>query len=130
MWRFALQGHKQDAALFEDSKGQLRFSFPRMGSRVRGWYCITSHAHSHSHQRHTLTNLTKYIARDLVRKLLELEPAKRLTAVAALKHPWLAKKQQPTADSAAVIGEQFSSNLKSLNQRRLFQVRFFSLLLP
>lgn len=42
-------------------------------------------------------------AKDLIRKLLQVDPSKRLTAAEALKHEWFHISHEPTAISQTVI---------------------------
>lgn len=54
-------------------------------------------------------------AKDLVNKLLVVDPKKRLTATEVLAHPWM------NNDSGAVELSHFKDNLKSYNARRRFR---------
>lgn len=54
-------------------------------------------------------------ARDLVARLLQQEPSKRLSAAAALQHPWLATT---TAAAARQKGEQLSEAIADFKVRR------------
>lgn len=55
-------------------------------------------------------------AKDLVRKLLAYDPAKRISAAEALQHPWI-KKQTSKVDKG--IATKALSNLKNF---RVFEV--------
>lgn len=68
-------------------------------------------------------------ARDLVRALLQLDPRRRLTASAALKHPWMAAcvmpdNQKLRAECAYLISEQPEDDLRDdvLNELGSFGV--------
>lgn len=59
-------------------------------------------------------------ARDLIKKMLEKNPAKRITAKEALKHPWISNRlQQSSADERQLTDTV--SNLGSFRQLSNFQ---------
>eukprot|EP00004_Rigifila_ramosa_P021673 TRINITY_DN580_c0_g1_i2.p1 TRINITY_DN580_c0_g1~~TRINITY_DN580_c0_g1_i2.p1 ORF type:complete len:336 (-),score=80.65 TRINITY_DN580_c0_g1_i2:706-1686(-) len=56
-------------------------------------------------------------AKDLIRKLLTVDPAKRLTAVEALQHPWLTGETASTSHLPDTL-----KSMKSFNARRKFKM--------
>lgn len=48
--------------------------------------------------------LTFVVVQDLIRKLLTVDPARRLTASEAIKHPWLATKGEDLATNNLEVG--------------------------
>ncbi|KCV72870.1 calcium/calmodulin-dependent protein kinase I [Fonticula alba] len=55
-------------------------------------------------------------AKDLIRRLLTVDPAQRLTAEEALRHPWIA--QEGGSASNIDIHESFTTQLAKFNARR------------
>lgn len=66
-------------------------------------------------------------ARSFVRSLLHPHPDTRLTAAAALMHPWLSQSQGKT-DAKKTDGERTQATRKSLNPHRLLRAAAFSVL--
>lgn len=66
----------------------------------RTWEGISEEGalHSRSSSSPMLTSLHQTIAKDFIRKLLVVDPDKRMTAAEALHHPWLlAAKSRPAS---------------------------------
>lgn len=57
------------------------------------------------------------VAKDLIRKLLVKDPAERLTASAALKHPWLAgEASEKDLEGSMIKLREYNKSRKGLNQ--------------
>ena len=62
----------------------------------------------------TFFNGTGIDAFDLIQKLLQLDPAKRLTIDEAMKHPWISGKEEQSSENLASAQEQ----LKKFNAKK------------
>jgi serine/threonine protein kinase len=60
-------------------------------------------------------------------KTIEKDPKKRLSAIEALQHPWLANEQSQTAVDATQL-EHVSKNLASFCQKSQFHKMIISIL--
>lgn len=59
-----------------------------------------------------------YVAKDLIAKLLVVDPTKRLTADAVLKHPWIIGDVTPRKGLPTV-----TAKIKEFNARRKWKVK-------
>ncbi len=66
-------------------------------------------------------------AKDLIKKMIVVEPSRRITAKQALEHPWFAKEHQ-TAHTDISSTVSTNMKVKVFNAKRALKVKYYTLI--